>query len=225
MRIIIFANGMMPHPVVEASRWVHPGDLIVAADGGTLHALDAGITPAHIVGDLDSLPADFQALLRLAGTEFHVYPPAKDENDLELALLWAAWSMTLGAEDMEIVPEGITVLGALGGRPDQELANMLLLSLPALRHLDVIIANGPWTIRLALPEKPLSLQGHPGDTLSLLPLAGPANGITTHGLSYALNDETLEFGTAHGVSNEFTAAEVSVELKEGMLWCFHESKT
>ena len=138
MRIVIFANGVIADPAAEAARWVRAGDCVVAADGGTRHALAAGLMPAHVIGDLDSLSPDQRARLEAAGTMLHAHPPAKDETDLELALTWAAAQ----SDVTEIV-----ILGALGGRPDQALANLLLLALPALTGRTVIIADGAWTIQ------------------------------------------------------------------------------
>lgn len=214
MRIVIFANGMMDNPAVEAAHWVRPGDLIAAADGGTKHALAAGLTPAHAIGDLDSLSAEQRARLVAAGTVIHAYPPAKDETDLELALLWAVAQPDVTQ---------IVVLGALGGRPDQELANLLLLALPALARRDVVIAGDPWTVRCLRGGEMFEICGQPGDTVSLIPLGGDAIGITTRGLVYPLRDETLHFGPARGVSNVLEGETATVSLRRGLLWCFHRS--
>ncbi|MBN2391731.1 MAG: thiamine diphosphokinase [Anaerolineae bacterium] len=218
MRIIIFANGVIENPAAEAARWVRSGDCVVAADGGTAHALAAGLMPAHIIGDLDSLLSgqrpDLQQQLEAAGTILHAYPPAKDETDLELALMWAGMQLDIAQ---------IVILGALGGRPDQVLANLLLLALPVLAGREVAIADGAWAIRCLRGGEMATFHGHPGDTLSLLPLGGDAAGVTTHGLRYPLHDETLFFGQARGVSNEFTDATATVSLKSGLLWCFHQN--
>lgn len=210
MHIIIFANGLMPNPRAEAARWVQPGDVIVAADGGTRHALAAGLTPAHVIGDVDSLDAGLRARLEAAGTAFHIHPSAKDETDLELALLWAA----------EQSAEAIIILGALGGRPDQELANLLLLALPALAGREVILAGSDWAIRVIRGSETLTLRGRSGDTISLIPLGGDAHGVTTTGLRYPLHGETLRFGPARGVSNALVGEVATVKVEEGMVWCF-----
>ncbi len=52
-RCIIFANGTLPD-LDSARRLIRPDDFILAADGGTRHALDLGLTPSIIIGDLDS---------------------------------------------------------------------------------------------------------------------------------------------------------------------------
>ncbi len=209
----------MQDPATAARSWVRPGDLIVAADGGMRHVLAAGLLPDHVIGDLDSAPPEMRAPLESRGTRFHAHPPAKDETDLELALLWAA-----GTARSAPASGAIAVLGALGGRPDQELANLLLLALPQLAGLDVVIADDPWTVRLLRGGETRQWPGRPGDTLSLLPLGGPAAGVTTAGLAYPLRRETLNFGPARGVSNAFVAENAAVTLNRGLLWVFHKTE-
>lgn len=212
MRVVIFANGELVDPAA-AAQWVRPGDCVVAADGGTRHVLAAGLTPAVVIGDLDSLPPETRAALTAAGTQFRSYPPQKDETDLELALLWAAAQAA----------EEIIVVGAWGGRPDQALANLLLLALPALSGHRVRLIAGRWEITLLRGGETAHFEGAPGETLSLLPLGGDATGITTTGLAYPLQNEALYCGPARGVSNRFTGATATVTLAQGLLWCLHES--
>lgn len=215
MRAVIVANGVIDDPETEIARWIEPDALVVAADGGTFHALDAGVTPDVVIGDLDSLPASLRRTLHEAGATFDEHPPAKDETDLELALAWAAGQSGI---------DPIVILGGLGGRPDQALANLLLLAMPVLEGRDVRFADGAWTIRMIRPGRALRLDGQPGDRLSLIPLGGEAEGVTTSGLAYPLDEETLHFGPARGVSNVFEEAAVTVSLRRGRLWCFHESQ-
>lgn len=216
MRVVIFANGVLDDPEAAASDWVSEDTLIVGADGGTHHSLAAGLTPHHVIGDVDSLSEDVRDRLAAQGTAFHVSPPAKDETDLELALLWAA--------DQPDV-ETIVILGGLGGRPDQALANLLLLALPALAELTVTVVDGSWAIRLIRGGARVTLSGEPGDRLSLIPLSGDAERVTTQGLVFPLEDEMLCFGRARGVSNRFEGAEVTVAVGSGLVWSFHERRS
>lgn len=211
MRIVIFANGIIENVNAEVSYWVRPDDLLVAADGGTHHVLAAGLIPMHIIGDMDSLQTEHQDLVE-QGAVLHTYPAQKDETDLELALLWA----------VEQNPQEIIVLGALGGRPDQEWANLLLLAHPALDGHNVVFANATWAIRLIRGNCTLNITGQPGDILSLIPLGGDAQGVTTQGLAYPLRNETLYFGKTRGVSNVFEETKAIITLKKGLLWCFHK---
>ncbi len=213
MRIVIFANGILEDPASEIARWITSDDLLVAANGGTQHALDVGLALNHVIGDLDSLSSETIETLKEAGTRIHAHPPAKDETDLELALLWAA----------NHEPEAdIVVLAALGGRPDQALANLLLLALPELEGHDVRMVGGAWEIRLIRSGEMLTLRGRPGETVSLVPLGGDARGVTTSGLRYPLDGEVLHFGPARGISNVLESEDATVIVDEGWLWCFHK---
>jgi thiamine pyrophosphokinase len=220
VRILIFANGVVKDPSSEVATWYRSGDLIVAADGGMSHIIDADLMPDHVVGDMDSLPKSLKNQLRYWGCRLHESPAQKDETDLELALLWVAETYP-NPEDVEQV----VVLGAFGGRPDQALANLLLLALPELRGLDVLLVDRAWIVRLLRGGETLRLEGQPGDRVSLIPLGGTAEGIETTGLAYPLNSESLAFGPARGVSNRLEGTTAVVRLAKGRLWCFHERRS
>jgi len=206
MRVIIFANGELANPQ-EARSLLQPDTLVIAADGGTHHVLAAGVTPDIVVGDLDSLSPDDQARLEAAGSQIVRFSPRKDETDLELALLHA---VEKGATE-------ITILGALGGRLDQTIANVLLLALPALKGADVRIVEGAQEAFLI--QNGATIKGQPGDTVSLIPLGGDTEGVTAEGLEWLLDEDTLRFGPARGVSNVLTAKQARVRLRHGSLLC------
>ena len=209
MRAVIFANGEFGN-VEDAQALLRPDDLVIAADGGTRHALAAGLVPHVVIGDLDSLTPDAQARVEAAGSRIIRFSPRKDETDLELALQFAARE---GATE-------IVVLAALGGRLDQTIANLLLLALPDLQGLDVRIVEGPQTAFLIDSERaPLPIEGCPGDTLSLIPLRGDAAGVTAEGVEWPLHDDTLRFGLARGVSNVLAGDLAHVRVRDGMLLC------
>lgn len=205
MRATIFANGEIEPE--SARGQLRPGDLIVAADGGARHALALGVTPNVVIGDFDSLSPDEQAHAEAAGARLVRFSPRKDETDLELALLHAARS---GADE-------IVILGALGRRLDQTLANVLLLALPALRGIDVRIVEGAQEALLVRDE--VLVHGCPGDTLSLIPLGGDALGVTVEGVEWPLRGETLRFGLTRGVSNILVGERARVGVQKGMLLC------
>jgi thiamine pyrophosphokinase len=209
MRVLIFANGRFGG--LEEIEDVFDGDeCVIAANGGTRHALAAGMMPHVVIGDLDSLDADERAHLVAAGAQLIPFSPRKDETDLELALLHA---VAAGATE-------IVVLAALGGRLDQTVANLLLLALPELSGTDVRVVDGPQTAYLIRPgTDALTIQGSPGDTVSLLPLSGNATGVIARGLEWSLDGETLCFGRARGVSNMLKERQASIKLEAGLLLC------
>ncbi len=211
MQALIFANGdLNPGPLVDYVLQDAGDALTIAADGGARHMLALGLAPQVVIGDMDSLSETELAHCAALGAAILRYPPAKDETDLELALLYAAGR---GAET-------VRVIGAMGGRLDQTLANILLLTLPVLRGRDVRLVAGRQAAWLLWPGQH-RLDGQIGDTLSLIPLGGEAAGVATDGLAYPLRDETLLFGPARGISNVFSADAAAVRFSAGMLLVVH----
>lgn len=210
MRAIIIAAGQDRNEEDER-RWIQEGDLIIGADGGAARALSWGVVPDLVIGDMDSLPDLDRSRLAARGCRFVEHPRAKDETDLELALTHAAEQ---GAQE-------IIILGALGGRLDHTLANVLLLALPVLASGSACIVDGKQEARLLRDGGLAHLEGRPGDLVSLLPLGGDVHGVTTAGLAWTLQNDTLRFGLSRGVSNEMTDAVARVEVGEGFLLVVH----
>jgi thiamine pyrophosphokinase len=205
-RTIIIANGELAD-LQTARAAIRPDDRLIAADGGLRWFRALGLTPHVVVGDLDSITeADRQALAQ-AGVRIEEFPMRKDESDLELALRLARAE---GADD-------ILILGALGGRWDQTLANLLLLAHPGLRDVRMRLADGNQALYLIHDQT--QIEGQPGDTVSLIPLGGDAHGVTTHGLEYPLTGGSLPFGATLGISNVLLGTSASVEVREGLVMC------
>ncbi len=184
-------------------------DLRVAADGGARYFLGAGILPHTAIGDFDSLPPEMLRELQERRVHIVQHPVEKDETDLELALLHA----------VERGARRITVLAALGGRPDQHLANVQLLSHPALEERDVRMLHRGWEV-FAI-HRAARIEGRAGQTVSLLPMTERVDGIVTEGLYYPLRDEALLLGPARGVSNVMTGVEAVVTIRSGILLAMH----
>lgn len=213
VNVLLFANGELNRGVM-LDRLLASVDSprVICADGGALHARALGWWPHAIIGDLDSLSAEQVAAFAAAGVEIIRHPPEKDETDLELALRYCRRT---GAKSIQI-------LGALGGRFDQTLANIFLLTLPDFRHMRVEIIDGDQSIRLLQPGS-YQIDGARGDTISLIPLTNEADGIRTRDLQYPLADETLRLGPARGISNVMLTEEAAVEFAGGMLLLIHTS--
>jgi len=210
VRTVIIAGGQAAADEI-CRQWADEADLIIGADGGAAKALACGLRPDLVIGDMDSLHLEDRARLEALGCRFVVHPRAKDETDLELALSYAVQQGT----------REIVILGALGGRLDHALANLLLLALSQLAGCAVwIIGDGEKAFLLRAGEQ-VVLRGMPGDLVSLLPLGGDAGGVTATGLAWALQGDTLRFASSRGVSNEMTGTEARVELAEGKLWIVH----
>lgn len=193
-------------PVPSQVAHVLPRDVeVIAADSGLTVALALGLTVDLVVGDLDSVEPRALARARAAGVEVEQHPADKDRTDLALAMDAA---VTRGADR-------IIVVGGHGGRLDHGLANALLLAAPAYAEVDVVAHMGDATIHVVRSSATLS--GTRGELLSLLPVHGPARGVTTHGLLYPLDDEDLPIGSSRGVSNEFARPHARVDVAAGVL--------
>jgi len=183
-------------------------DKVVAADGGAALTVALGLIPDLLVGDFDSIePSLLDGWIR-TGVEYQRFEHhLKSETDTELAALAALrWK-----------PQEIVIIGAIGGRVDHTLANVLLLTHPALARSNVRIVDGNEELFLAKPRAWNRVAGSPGDTLSLLPLGGDARGVSLEGLAYPLQNETLGRGRARGVSNVMLTGEAGVRHERGVL--------
>ncbi len=191
--------------------WAHGATLVIAADGGARKAARAGLRPDLVVGDADSLGPDGLAEVRAAGIPVELAAVAKDESDLELAVIAA---IDRGASR-------VTILGALGGpRFDHAVANAWLLAHSALHGIPTVLLDATTRVRLldagSAPAS-VTLTGRPGDLISIFPFGAAAVGITTDGLAYPLRDEPLPAGPARGLSNVRIGAEACVSLRSGRL--------
>jgi thiamine pyrophosphokinase len=208
LRAIIFANGILSNPG-QIHHILEPDDLLIAADGGARHMQMLGLNPAVLIGDFDSLnELEVQALQRM-GTQLIQHPARKDFTDLELAI---HHSMIARANP-------VLILGALGNRWDQTLANLLLIASDKYRGTQISLLDGNQEIHVVRAGQPFLITGQPGDTVSLIPIYGDARGIITQNLEYPLHDETLYFASTRGVSNVLLSETGWVSAREGILMC------
>jgi thiamine pyrophosphokinase len=206
LQAIIFANGDFVPPADLAER-LASADLVIAADGGSQHCRALNLRPRVVIGDLDSLDPQLLKDWETNGVRIISYPVDKDQTDLQLALLYAKDS---GAKQ-------VTVLGGLGKRWDHSIANLLLLANPQFNGMEIVFIHGDQDL-FVIQGKP-RLVAKAGDRVSLLPLSGDVKGITTAGLKYPLNSESLLFGSSRGVSNVVINDDPQIEVQDGILLC------
>jgi thiamine pyrophosphokinase len=208
---IVLANGSIENPEVISQRLSELSDCyVIAADGGIQVAEMLSLPVDLIIGDLDSSSEELLSKFAEQSVTIERHSAEKDETDLELALLKAI--------DME--PGRVIMLGGLGGRLDMSLANIQTLAHPALVGTRIEIWHGQQTGRLLRPPGG-SIQGKPGDTLSLIPMEGEVTGLVSSGLAYPLEDDTFSFGVTRGVSNVFTHPVAKVNITSGLLFIVH----
>jgi len=210
-RTLILANGdILDSSALKERIDAWSPEQVIAADGGSRHASTLGLKIDLVVGDFDSIDPTQRETLLEQGTQFEHFKAEKDETDLELALLHA---VEKGATE-------IAVIGVVGDRLDMVLANIHLLTLTALIPIHAELWLGRQTGWLIRPPSD-EFMGAPGDTLSLIPVKGDAMGVTTTGLAYPLQGDTVYFGSSRGVSNVMKQEVCRVELKTGILLAVH----
>ena len=211
-RIIIFANGEIPR--LENARFLlQADDYIICADGGARHALELGLTPNLVIGDMDSIDKQQWQKLKDAGVPIELFPRDKNETDLELALDRA----------IELEPKVLLIIGALGGRLDQTFGNTALLSNARLSAVDVRLDDGVEEIFFCRDQE--EVRGRSGDIVSLIPWGNPVQGVQTQGLKWQLHSETLFPEKTRGISNEMTGEVVSIKIASGLLLVIHRRES
>lgn len=222
-RVIVFANGDYSQRAVQQAN-INEQDLIVAVDGGAVHAMNAGLRPHVLIGDLDSLPAALRSQLldqtvdnNTASTlpRQHLsvkcvsFPSEKDSSDLELALEQLQQNTLFDRSIDEVL-----LLGVSGGRTDHALFNwLLLLAKPwsfTLRAIDDTVSG-----IVVTPSRALSSSVDPGITFSVLAATEIARGLTVTGVKYPLHNAELMPGSTLGLSNETSDTVLNVSLTEG----------
>ncbi|MBQ7886038.1 MAG: thiamine diphosphokinase [Clostridia bacterium] len=207
MNALIVLGGDAPGEALLKS-CVLQADMTIAADRGLEAFAAAGLKPDLLLGDMDSVSGDVLARMQ-ADTEIDCLPCIKDDTDgvhaLDVALARGA--------------DRITILGALGGRMDHAMANLMLL-VRAHRHgaaAEILDEH----VRIARVCGEAVLSGAKGDTVSLLP-AGDVTGVTLEGFYYH-SSELLSFDFSYplGVSNVVTEDFARVTSQQGDLLLFH----
>jgi thiamine pyrophosphokinase len=208
LRAIIFLNGELRN-LENIRTSLKISDYLVAVDGGLHHLKNLGSTPHLLIGDLDSvLPEDLE-WINPEKTEVIQFPTEKDETDFELAV-------------DAVLKKGfhtIRVIAALGGRFDQTLGNLFLISSPELADCNVVLDDGYQEVFLIKERGEIC--GNRGDLVSLLPFGGNALDVKTAGLKYTLDSEVLFPDRTRGISNVLVEDKAVITLEGGILICIH----
>ena len=181
-------------------------DYILAADGGLRHLEKLGLKPNGIIGDFDSLGYVPE------GAE--VFPVEKDDTDAMLA----------AKKGLELGFRAFCFYGSLDGpRLDHTLANFQTLQFLADRGAVGYLIGNDYMVTVVKDGSIAFPAGGTG-TVSVFCLGADAGGVTIRGLYYELEDGTLTAGFPLGVSNHFTGAEASVEVRKGSLLVMWDRK-
>lgn len=203
MEALLVTGGKAPPRGRLESRF--PGfGLVCAADSGLDTLVAWGIEPGLIVGDMDSVSSP-SLLGRFPRAELLLAPRDKDETDTELALAALA---ARGADR-------IVLAGGGEGRLDH------LLAIRAIFERRGSTRPSEWhtageALFLVEEGRSLALDAPPGSIVSVFPLAGGAEGMSSEGLKWPLAG--LRWGSGDcGVSNVAALGRFGVRAGRGDL--------
>lgn len=198
-RCVIFAA----QPVSPTlAHWWEGADFVIAADAGYRSAMALGVEPDLLLGDYDSAPAP-----HLGGKMVRL-PAEKDDTDTFFAARKA----------LEAHCTHVTILGGTGGRLDHTLANLHTLVFLHRHGVHAVLADEANEVTV-LGKGRHTVKARVGWYLSLFPAGACARGVTLRGLKYPLENAQLHNHWPVGVSNEFTAGEAQIALREGEVYC------
>jgi len=166
-----------------------------------------------VIGDMDSVDKAVLAAVEANGTTVTQLPRDKDSTDAELALLKA---VEMGATKIVLITKG-------GGRLDHELGVFAVLQNTSLRHCTIQAMWDNSMLHLIHGPASVTITGKQGSNVGLIAAGGAASGITTHGLKWALANETLAPHSSRGISNQLTEETAIISLQEGSLFVVQSS--
>ena len=213
-------------------------ELLVAADGGLDLARRLGYEPGFVVGDMDSVSASGIAEARSGSAVITELPRAKDASDYELAIdvalaAGAGHVMVIGGASGRLDHVFATVLTLTNNKYRNVIIEAWLVdNYVAIVHgaavdgdavhgaaVDGVAVGGgdAGASSTARAPRRAVVHGRPGEHLSLFSTSGPAEGVTTTGLRWVLENATLEPGTSLGISNELVANVATIQATAGVL--------
>lgn len=196
MRAVIICGGSIEN-YDYISSFIKADDTIICADGGYDHALEMSLTPDIVLGDMDSVKADY----RLAC--FEKFPVEKDWTDSELAVNY-------------VIKNGFNeavMLGCTGNRSDHTMSNIFLLKNFTDNNISASIIDD--NNMIFMPNGGIKLHGKKGDIVSVIPIGADITGYTTKGMYYEVENITLGFGKTVGNSNVMLSDECELSWKTG----------
>lgn len=211
---ILITGGTAPDPaLLKDLRAQFPTVPCLCADAGADLCRAAGVLPDALIGDMDSLSPETRAWLDEAGVPEVVYPAEKDDSDTALAVQQL---FSDGAEEL-------IVIGALGGRMDHELANMMLMVGAGRQGKSIVYWDDINRMRYVGPgEHQLD---HTSGYIGIVPFSDDGMCLSIDGLYYSLDNFSVPFGETRLISNVFTdaaIATISIARGDGVLVLCHD---
>jgi thiamine pyrophosphokinase len=201
MKALIVTGGAQPEKELLYEH-LNGADLVIGVDRAADTLVKYSIRPNILIGDFDSAQSDSVEKIEAMGSRLMRLPTHKNETDTEAAVTLA---LDAGADD-------IVILGALGLRLDHALGNLSMLIKADRAGARCRIIDEVHEITAARGN--YELHGRPGQTVSILPMAGDTT-VTATNLVYPLDELLLRSDAARGISNTFSASPARLSILGG----------
>lgn len=200
-RAFVFFNGVMEWENPYYKKLLENEKNIYCADGGTKYALDMGVVPLEIWGDLDSLDKSYIEKAKELNVKILKFNADKDFTDGELIVKY------LSEKDFD----KIYILGGLGGRTDHFLTNLNIV----FKYDNVIFLDEKEIIFRV--EDEMEIKNRKNHTISFIPMSSEVNDIYLEGFKYPLNGYNLKIGESICNSNVIVEDLAKVRFSSGKL--------
>lgn len=212
--VLVIVNGSLGMTKTFEHLW-ESSILTICADGGAnhLYAESTKYVPTFIKGDCDSIQPDIMEHYKKHGTKV-VVDKSQDTNDL--------------AKCFELVHENqkqqekfnVVVLGAMGGRFDHEMQNINALYSWTKCFNRILLLSDQTLVSLLSPGENIILPNFALEkrTCGIIPVGSKCNSITTKGLHWDLNQNSMEFGGIISSSNHIEGEKVEIKTSDPVIW-------
>ena len=205
-KCIILANGKPPRKNVITFFQKNEFDTLICADGGADSALRLGLTPAFIIGDLDSISKE--AIKKFKKSSEIIQYKRQNDTDVEKCLKFAI---------KNIFSEAL-LIGVTGNRLDHTICNLgILLKFFSKIKLSLLAENSylkPYTGEVRLKTRK-------GEIISLYGFDKKTK-VISEGLKYPLKNISLPFGEKESTSNVSTSNSIQLKIRNGIIFIIRD---
>jgi len=200
-KCLILANGDAPPKSVITYLQKTGYSTLICADGGANTAFKMNLIPDFIIGDFDSITDESFDFFE-SKTKF-IKLNRQNDTDVEKAL-----KLAISKKYSEAI-----LLGATGDRLDHSFCNIGVL----LKFSDRInTAMMHQKSFMKVYQSTITLNTEIGEIISLYGIDKKTK-ISTTGLKYKLNNESLPFGVSESTSNVAMSSKVSIKISKGKI--------
>jgi len=205
-KCIILANGKPPRKNEITFFQKNGFDALLCADGGADSALRLGLTPAFIIGDLDSISKE--AIKKFKKSSEIIQYKRQNDTDVEKCLKFAI---------KNIFSEAL-LIGVTGNRLDHTICNLgILLKFFSKIKLSLLAENSylkPYTGEVRLKTRK-------GEIISLYGFDKKTK-VISEGLKYPLKNISLPFGEKESTSNVSTSNSIQLKIRNGIIFIIRD---